>query len=162
DHPFGARRPIVETDYYETYNQPHVHLVDLRRRPIERLTAAGIRTSEREYPLDVIIFATGFDAVTGPYLRFDITGRDGLRLADKWASGPCSYLGVSVSDFPNLFMVTGPGSTFGNLPVAIEHDVDWIADLIDHMRENSYASVEVEPEAENRWGEDMMHRAERT
>jgi len=162
DHPFAARRPIVETNYYETYNLPHVHLVDVRRRPIERLTASGLRTSDREYPLDVIVFATGFDAVTGPYLRFEVEGRNGVRLADKWAAGPCSYLGVAVSEFPNLFMVTGPGSTFGNLPVAIEHDVDWITDLIRYLRERSYTCIEAEPEAEQRWVADMLHRAERT
>jgi cation diffusion facilitator CzcD-associated flavoprotein CzcO len=162
DHPFAARRPIVESHYYETYNLPHVHLVDLRYEPINRLTVSGIQTAREDYPLDVIVFATGFDAITGPYLRFDIEGRNGITLADKWSTGPCSYLGAAVSGFPNLLMVTGPGSTFGNFPVAIEHDVNWIAGLIQHMREHSYDYFESDREAEQTWMADILDRAERT
>jgi cation diffusion facilitator CzcD-associated flavoprotein CzcO len=162
DHPFGAKRPIVETEYYETFNRENVTLVDIHSFPIVEVTPDAIRTEAGEYGLDVIIFATGFDAVTGPLLKLNISGRDGVRLAEEWANGPSSYLGLGVPGFPNTFMITGPGSTFGNMPVVIEHHVEWIADLIDHMMRSGHDLVEASPAAAARWTRQMAKVAERS
>jgi cation diffusion facilitator CzcD-associated flavoprotein CzcO len=153
DHPFAAKRPPIDTDYFETFNRDNVALVDVRAAPIEAITPAGVRTRDAEYPLDIIVFATGFDAMTGPLLRIDIRGRDGLALADAWSAGPRNYLGLQVAGFPNLFTVTGPGSpsVLCNMPVAIEQHVEWITDCIAHMRANGLERVEAQPEAMDRW-----------
>jgi cation diffusion facilitator CzcD-associated flavoprotein CzcO len=161
-HPFMSRRPIVDTNYYETYNRDDVSLVDVRRTPIEEITTAGVRTAEHEYPLDVLIFATGFDAVTGPFFSIDIRGRDGATLTKNWDAGPTAYLGLQTADFPNLFMITGPGSTLGNLPNSIETHVEWIADCISHLRANGHHSIEATPEAEQDWAEQVNTQAERS
>jgi cation diffusion facilitator CzcD-associated flavoprotein CzcO len=161
-HPFMSRRPIVDTNYYETYNRDDVSLVDVRRTPIEEITTAGVRTAEHEYPLDVLIFATGFDAVTGPFFSIDIRGRDGATLTKNWDTGPTAYLGLQTADFPNLFMITGPGSTLGNLPNSIETHVEWIADCISHLRANGHHSIEATPEAEQDWAEQVNTQAERS
>ena len=110
DHPFGTKRLCVDSDYYETYNRDNVTLVDVRRAPITGLSASGLRTAAAEYELDTIVFATGFDAMTGALLEIDIVGRDGVTLSDRWADGPHTYLGLSVEGFPNMFTITGPGS----------------------------------------------------
>lgn len=162
DHPFGAKRPIVDTDYFATYNRPNVSLVDLSDTPIKRITATGIQTTEEQHDLDVIIFATGFDAVTGPFMRMNIEGREGLALRDKWAAGPTSYLGLTVSGFPNMFMITGPGSVFGNIPVVVEHHVEWIAGLIAHMNKIGRSFAEADPDAESAWASAMADVASRT
>ena len=122
DHPYAAKRPPIDTNYFETYNRPNVTLVDLRKAPIDRISRAGICTTEAEYPVDIIVFATGFDAMTGPMLRMDIRGRGGIALKDVWEAGPRNYLGLQVAGFPNLFTITGPGSpsVLCNMPVAIE------------------------------------------
>jgi cation diffusion facilitator CzcD-associated flavoprotein CzcO len=153
DHPYAAKRPPIDTDYFETFNRDNVSLVDLRSEPIETITPSGIRTSKAEYPLDIIVFATGFDAMTGPLLRMDIRGRDGLPLAQAWNSGPRNYLGLQVAGFPNLFTVTGPGSpsVLCNMPVAIEQHVEWITDCISHMRQQGMERIEARPEAMERW-----------
>ena len=153
DHPYAAKRPPIDTDYFETFNRDNVALVDVRAAPIEAITPAGVRTRDAEYPLDIIVFATGFDAMTGPLLRIDIRGRDGLALADAWSAGPRNYLGLQVAGFPNLFTVTGPGSpsVLCNMPVAIEQHVEWITDCIGHMRANGLERVEAQPEAMDRW-----------
>ena len=153
DHPYAAKRPPIDTDYFETFNRDNVALVDVRAAPIEAITPAGVRTRDGEYPLDIIVFATGFDAMTGPLLRIDIRGRDGLALADAWSAGPRNYLGLQVAGFPNLFTVTGPGSpsVLCNMPVAIEQHVEWITDCIAHMRANGLERVEAQPEAMDRW-----------
>jgi cation diffusion facilitator CzcD-associated flavoprotein CzcO len=153
DHPYAAKRPPIDTDYFETFNRDNVALVDVRAAPIEAITPAGVRTRDAEYPLDIIVFATGFDAMTGPLLRIDIRGRDGLALADAWSAGPRNYLGLQVAGFPNLFTVTGPGSpsVLCNMPVAIEQHVEWITDCIAHMRANGLERVEAQPEAMDRW-----------
>ena len=132
DHPYAAKRPPIDTDYFETFNRDNVALVDLRAEPIERITPAGIKTRRKEYALDIIVFATGFDAMTGPLLKIDIRGRDGLTLREAWAAGPTTYLGLQVPGFPNLFTVTGPGSpsVLTNMPVAIEQHVEWITGCI--------------------------------
>ncbi len=153
DHPYAAKRPPIDTDYFETFNRDNVALVDIKADPIEAITPNGIRTGKAAYPLDIIVFATGFDAMTGAFLRMDIRGRDGVLLADAWAAGPRNYLGLQVAGFPNLFTVTGPGSpsVLCNMPVAIEQHVEWIADCIAHMREHGFSSIETTAAAMDSW-----------
>ena len=153
DHPYAAKRPPIDTDYFETFNRPNVTLVDVRKSPIEAITPDGIRTSDTDYPLDIIVFATGFDAMTGPLLRLDIRGRDEIALADVWKAGPRNYLGLQVAGFPNLFTITGPGSpsVLANMPVAIEQHVEWITDCIAHMRATGMTQIEPHAEAVDDW-----------
>jgi cation diffusion facilitator CzcD-associated flavoprotein CzcO len=153
DHPYAAKRPPIDTDYFETFNRDNVSLVDVRAEPIEEITPRGIRTSAAEYPLDIIVFATGFDGMTGSLLKIDIRGRDRLSLAEAWKAGPRNYLGLQVAGFPNLFMVTGPGSpsVLCNMPVAIEQHVEWITDCIAHMREHGLKRIEPRDEAMDSW-----------
>lgn len=133
--PIGTKRPCLATGYYETFNAPHVSLVDLRATPITAIAEGGIETGDRDYPLDAIVFATGFDAVSGAFQAIDIRGRDGVSLADTWRDGPRSYLGIAVAGFPNMFTVTGPGSpsVFSNMVVSIEQHIDWIADYLHYL-----------------------------
>lgn len=153
DHPYAAKRPPIDTNYFETFNRDNVALVDIKADPIEAITPSGIRTRNAEYPLDIIVFATGFDAMTGAFLRMDIRGRDGVLLSDAWSAGPRNYLGLQVAGFPNLFTVTGPGSpsVLCNMPVAIEQHVDWITDCIAHMREHGFNRIETTAEAMDSW-----------
>jgi cation diffusion facilitator CzcD-associated flavoprotein CzcO len=155
EHPFMSRRPIVDTDYFETYNRDNVTLVDVRSTPIAEITPSGVRTTESDYELDVLIFATGFDAVTGPFFNIDIRGRGGATLTKKWDDGPRAYLGLQTVDFPNMFMITGPGGTLGNLPNSIEVHVEWITECIDHLRRNGLRSIEATPDAQNSWTEQV-------
>jgi len=152
-YPLGTKRLCVDTNYYATFNRDNVTLVDLTKTPIEEITPDGLRTTRQDYRLDSIVFAIGFDAMTGALLAIDIRGRDGRTLRDKWAEGPKTYLGVSVAGFPNLFMITGPGSpsVLSNMIVSIEQHADWIADCIDHLRANHLATIEATPEAESEW-----------
>ncbi|HEX2575477.1 MAG TPA: NAD(P)/FAD-dependent oxidoreductase [Aquihabitans sp.] len=149
----GCKRLCIDTGYYETFNEPHVHLVDLAETPIEAITPTGIRTTAGHHDLDAIVFATGFDAMTGALLRIDVRGRDGVALRDEWAAGPHTYLGLGIAGFPNLFTVTGPGSpsVLTNMIVSIEHHVDWIADCIDHLRSNGLSAIEATAEAQEGW-----------
>ncbi len=149
----GCKRQVLDRDYYVTFNRDDVTLVDVTETPIESITENGICTSAQSYDFDVLIYATGFDAMTGALLRANITGREGQRLADKWRHGPVAYLGLQMSGFPNLFTVTGPGSpsVLCNMLVAIEQHVNWIGDCIDYLRENNLARIEPLPEAENDW-----------
>ena len=153
DHPFATKRPPIDTHYFETFNRDNVSLVDLRATPIEAIVPEGIRTRDALFELDVIVFATGFDALTGPLLRIGIEGRGGRRLADAWRAGPRNYLGLQVPGFPNLFTITGPGSpsVLCNMPVAIEQHVDWITDCIAHMRERGLATIEPAESAAEAW-----------
>jgi len=153
DHGFGARRVPLETGYYEVYNRANVRLVDLQQTPIQRVTPAGIQTSGTEYEFDVIIYATGFDAVTGAFDRIDIVGEDGTRLLDKWRHGPRTFLGAQTTGFPNLFMIVGPqsGSAATNYPRGIENIVDWTTEFIRFLRVNGYTRVEPTQEAETSW-----------
>jgi cation diffusion facilitator CzcD-associated flavoprotein CzcO len=153
DHGFGVQRVPLETNYYEAYNRDNVHLVDLQETPIERITPRGIRTSDRDYEFDIIVYATGFDAVTGAYDRIDIRGVGGQSLRKKWADGPETFLGLTVSGFPNLFMPTGPqsGSASTNFPRGIELGVDWVTELLQFVWEHHYRRVEATPEAEASW-----------
>ena len=153
DNVLGCKRLCVDTDYYATFNRPNVALVDVRRHPIERFTADGLVTGGTEHPLGSVVFATGFDAMTGALLRIDIRGKGGQRLADKWAEGPRTFLGLAVSGFPNLFIITGPGSpsVLSNMIQSIEQHVDFIAECIAHMRRHRQATIEAEPAAEEAW-----------
>ena len=164
DHPFFTKRPPLETDYYVTYNPDNVTLVDINRTPIATITRDGLRTSEQEYAFDAIVFATGFDAMTGTLFKMGITGRDGLALEDKWADGPSTYLGLTTHGFPNLFMITGPQSpsVLSNMPVAIEQNTEWIAGLIEHMREVGADYSEATAEAERGWVEHHNQVADAT
>jgi cation diffusion facilitator CzcD-associated flavoprotein CzcO len=153
DHGFGTRRVPLESGYYEVYNQPNVRLVDLRATPIERITPTGIRTSEGERVFDMIVYATGFDAITGAFDRIDIRGRDGRRLKQKWEDGPQTYLGMQIEGFPNLLTLVGPhnAATFCNMPRCIEQNVDWVSALLRHMRERGWTRVEPTAAAERSW-----------
>jgi cation diffusion facilitator CzcD-associated flavoprotein CzcO len=154
DHPYAAKRPPIDTDYFETYNRDNVDLVDVRADRIAEITPKGLKLeSGAEYELDTIVFATGFDAMTGALISLDITGRDGLTLKEAWAAGPRNYLGLGIAGFPNLFTVTGPGSpsVLCNMPVAIEQHVEWITECIDHMRANGITRIEPTDEAVDGW-----------
>ncbi len=154
DHPYGTKRAPFDTGYYEAFNRANVELVDVRSAPIETLTETGIRTAGADYQLDILILATGFDAISGPLLRMGIVGRDGLTLNEKWSQGPRAYLGIAVSGFPNLFTVTGPqsASAFYNTPLAIEDHVDFIAAAIKSVAERGARTFEATQEAERSWG----------
>ena len=153
DYPFGTKRLCVDTGYYEMFNRDNVTLVDVSEAPIEAITPTGIRTADAEYAVDSIVFAIGFDAMTGALGKIDIRGRGGLALKDKWAHGPRTYLGLMSAGFPNLFMVTGPGSpsVLSNMVVSIEQHVDWITDCIDHLNGRQLSSIEATAEAEDGW-----------
>jgi len=153
DYPVGTKRLCVDTNYYDTFNRDNVTLVDVRRAPIEAITPHGLRTPEAEYELDSIVFATGFDAMTGALLSIDIRGRTGTTLREKWAAGPRTYLGVATAGFPNLFTITGPGSpsVLSNMIVSIEQHVDWIADCLVYLREHDLGGIEANVEAEDGW-----------
>ncbi|MFG2004913.1 flavin-containing monooxygenase [Spirillospora sp. NPDC048911] len=152
-YPVGAKRLCVGTGYYETFNRDDVTLVDLAKAPLETVTAAGVRTREREHRLDTLVLATGFDAMTGALERIDIRGRDGLALADRWAHRPHSYLGLGVAGFPNLFIIAGPGSpsVLTNMVTAIEQHVEWTADCLAYLRGRGHRSIEPAIEAEDAW-----------
>ena len=153
DHGFGVQRVPLETRYYEAYNLPTTTLVDVQATPIQEITPKGIRTSEKEYEFDIIIYATGFDAITGSYDRIDFRGIGGQSLKDKWRDGPVTLLGMQISGFPNLLTVAGPqsGSSSTNFPRSIEAAVGWVTALLEHMWKRGYTRVEARPEAEERW-----------
>lgn len=155
-HPFGCKRPIIDQGYYQTFNRDNVTLVDLRKGAIRAVTPTGIDTEQGSFELDVIIYATGFDAMTGALSRIDIRGRDGLSLREFWtAEGPLAYLGLAVSGFPNLFIVQAPGSPApaSNFVAALEQHVEWIGDCITYMRAGGYRSIDAQPEAQQDWVE---------
>ncbi len=153
DYPLGTKRMCVDTDYYATFNRDNVTLVDLRQAPIQAITARGVRTRHAEYELDSIVFATGFDAMTGALLKIDIRGRGGRALREKWAEGPRTYLGIAIAGFPNLFTITGPGSpsVLSNMIVSIEQHADWIAGCLAHLRAHGHDAIEATVEAEDAW-----------
>ena len=153
-HPFACKRPIIDQGYYETFNRDNVTLVDLRKSPIREVTPTGIRTEHGLHELDVIVYATGFDAMTGALSRIDVRGRDGISLGEFWASeGPLSYLGLAVAGFPNLFTVQGPGgpSPASNFVAALEQHVEWIGDCIVHLRDNGFRTIEASASAQQEW-----------
>lgn len=164
DHAYSTKRPIIDSHYFEAFNRENVSLVDVRAAPIQEITSDGLRTADGFYPLDVIVFATGYDGVTGPLLRLNLKGRDGTALADVWRDGPKTYLGLQVEGFPNLFTITGPQSpsVLTNMPVAIEQHAEWIADCIDHMRREGLARVEPDPAAAEDWRKSVNAAADAT
>lgn len=155
DHPIGTKRICVDTEYYQTYNLPHVHLVDVRKAPIEAITPDGLITGGKEYRADALVYATGFDAMTGALTAVDITGRDGLKLRDEWEAGPRTYLGLMSAGFPNMFMITGPGSpsVLSNMMVSIEQHVDWITDCLIHLGSRQMDCIEPTRAAQDAWVE---------
>ena len=163
-YPYGAKRPCVDNGYFEAFNRPNVQLVDLRATPLVRATRLGSATTEARYDLDVVIFATGFDAMTGSMLKLDIIGVNGKSLRDHWRAGPLTLLGVATSGFPNMFIVAGPGSPslLGNVMVSIEQHVSWISQLLVRLREEGHPIIEATPEAESRWVRHVNRTAART
>jgi cation diffusion facilitator CzcD-associated flavoprotein CzcO len=164
DYPLGCKRIVVDKDYFVTFNRENVTLVDLRKAGIEEIKPRGLRTSEHEYEFDVLIYATGFDAMTGALDRIDIRGRGGRKLRDKWQYGPRAYLGIQTAGYPNLFTITGPGSpsVLSNMVVSIEQHVDWVSDAIDYMCEHGYETIEPTIEAEDIWLEHVNEVASGT
>ena len=152
-YPFATKRVCLDSGYFETFNRPDVSLVDLRSTPLVEVTATGLRTTADHHDADAIVFATGFDAVTGPLLAIDPVGRDGQSLSEKWAAGPRAYLGLSAAGFPNLFMIAGPGSpsVISNMFVSIEQHVDWVADCIAALAERGASVIEATGDAEDAW-----------
>jgi cyclohexanone monooxygenase len=153
DHPLGTKRPCCDIDYFETFNRDNVTLVDVRKSPIVEITPKGIRTEDAEYEFDAIVFAIGFDAMTGALFDIDIRGHDGLKLRDAWADGPRTYLGIQTVGFPNMFTITGPQSpsVLSNMVVSIEQHVDWITDAIAYLRERGLDTMEPTKEAQDAW-----------
>ncbi len=153
NYPIGCKRPVIDTNYYETYNRDNVTLVDLRQGGIEHITRTGVQTEQGHFEFDALVYATGFDAMTGALLNIDIKGRGGKPLSDAWEAGPRTYLGLQVSGFPNMFMITGPcsPSVLSNMIVSIEQHVDWIHDCIAHMNDRQLQAIEAIPEAEEGW-----------
>jgi cation diffusion facilitator CzcD-associated flavoprotein CzcO len=153
NHGFGTRRPPLEMGYYEVFNQSNVNLVDINTNHIERIEENGIRTKDGLIELDVIIYATGFNAVTGSFDAIDFQGRHGTKLVDVWKNGIATYLGLTVKDFPNMFMIMGPHQMFGNIPRSIEYAVDWVAEAIEYFSENNITSVEATDQGVENWTE---------
>ncbi|MGE7131075.1 flavin-containing monooxygenase [Lysinibacillus xylanilyticus] len=164
---YGTKRQVLDTDYFETYNRENVLLVDVKESPIEEITEAGIKTTTNDqYDLDIIIFATGYDGMTGPLFKIDIQGKDGVALKDKWENGASvrTYLGITTAGFPNLFMITGPESpsVLVNMPTAIEQHVEWVANCIEYMREHNIDVIETNIQAEEEWSEHNREIANET
>ncbi|PRZ41715.1 cation diffusion facilitator CzcD-associated flavoprotein CzcO [Antricoccus suffuscus] len=160
---YYAKRPLCGTDYYDTYNREHVELVALKENPIDEITPKGIRTADGvEHEIDVLILATGFDAVDGNYTKLDIRGRGGVTLNDHWNAGPTSFLGTTISQFPNLFMILGPNGPFTNLPPSIETQVEWISDLVKHVKDREGVTVEPTKDAEDGWTKTCQEIADMT
>ena len=153
DNVIGCKRPCLDTGYFETYNRPNVTLIDVRANPIERVTTRGIRVAGKVHRIDCLVLATGFDAMTGAMLAVDIRGRDGLSIDEKWEAGPRTYLGLATAGFPNLFIISGPGSpsVLTNMICSIEQHVNWIADCLENMREDGVATIEATVPAEDAW-----------
>jgi cation diffusion facilitator CzcD-associated flavoprotein CzcO len=151
NHGFGTRRVPLETKYYEVYNQPNVRLIDINETPIEQITPTGIKTSAAAYEFDIIIYATGFDAITGSFDRIDFRGADGVRLKDKWQGGPQTYLGILVEGFPNMMMLMGPHTALGNIPRSIEYSVEWVTGLIGYACQHGLTRVAATPAGVASW-----------
>jgi cation diffusion facilitator CzcD-associated flavoprotein CzcO len=164
DHGFATKRPPIDSGYFETFNRDNVSLVDLKAEPIVEVTATGIRTTTKHHELDVIVFATGFDALTGPLLKLNLTGSGGQTLQQAWTSGPRTYLGLQAPGFPNLFTITGPGSpsVLCNMPIAIEQHVDWISGCLRDLRAQGLTRIEAEPSAAQEWAQQVSDAANAT
>jgi cyclohexanone monooxygenase len=164
DHPLGTKRICVDTGYFETYNRDNVSLVSVREHPIEAITETGLRTTDAEYEFDAIVFAIGFDAMTGALLNIDVRGRDGRSLRDDWADGPRAYLGLQIAGYPNLFTITGPGSpsVLSNMTVSIEQHVEFISDLLAKMQAEGVETVEADAAAQDAWVQHVADMANAT
>jgi cyclohexanone monooxygenase len=163
DYPIGTKRICADSFYFETFNRDNVRLVDINANPIHEITPQGILAGDEQHEFDAIVFATGFDAMTGTLLRIGITGRDGLTLNEKWEAGPRTYLGLMTAGFPNMFMITGPGSpsVLSNMMISIEQHVDWVSDCLAHLTEQGIAEIEADPAAEDAWvahGTEVAHK----
>ncbi|BBZ63091.1 flavin-containing monooxygenase [Mycolicibacterium monacense] len=164
DHPIGTKRICTDTNYFQTFNRPNVELISVRKTPIESVDPGGINTSDAHYDVDVIVLATGFDAMTGALAKMDIVGRGGETLADDWRDGPRTYLGLGVDGFPNLFIVSGPGApaVLANMVLHAEAHVNWISDCIDYLDSHGCAAIEATPQAVDDWAAELSRRAEAT
>ena len=164
DHPLGTKRICMDTGYFETYNRPNVELVSVKQTPITAITPKGVQIGEKVYEVDSIIYATGYDAMTGALSRMDIRGHNDRKLVDDWSEGPASYLGLGVNGYPNLFTITGPGSpsVLANMLTSIEQHVEWISDCIAYLRENGVQFIEATQEAQDAWVEHMHETAHST
>jgi len=164
NHPFATRRPTLNTNYYETFNEEHVELVDIKKEPIKKITKNGIETSKKDYAFDIIIFATGYDAITGALLAIDIVGKKNLSLKDLWKNGPLTFLGLQIPGFPNFFTITGPGSpsVLTNVPIAIEQHVEFITDCIDYMEKNKIKKIETNNDAALKWRDEIDKEVNKT
>ena len=164
DHTIGCKRLCVDTGYYETFNKPNVSLINIKRDPILDITENSVKTQTNEFETDMLILATGFDAMTGALTYIDITGRNGQKLSEVWANGAKSYLGLGIAGFPNLFMVTGPGSpsVLSNMLPSIEQHVEWISDCLVWMRENNKSIIESTESAEEEWMKHVKETSELT
>ncbi|MGO4443618.1 flavin-containing monooxygenase [Mycobacterium sp. 2YAF39] len=162
DHPIGTKRICTDTNYFQTFNQPNVELVSVRRTPIESIDASGISTTDAHYDLDAIVLATGFDAMTGALAKIDIVGREGHTLRDDWAGGPRTYLGLCVDGFPNLFLVSGPGApaVLANMVLHAEAHVNWIADVITYLDDHGHTAIEASSDAVEDWNAELNRRAD--
>lgn len=164
DHPYAGKRPPIDSHYFETFNRDNIDLIDLRSDPILQIDDKGIQTKENHFELDIIVFATGYDAMTGPLLNMNITGKQGLKLKDTWEEGPKTFLGLQIPGFPNLFTITGPGSpsVLTNMPMAIEQHVEWIRDCISYMNEKNYSIIEADQKSSKEWGNEVNNVANKT
>jgi len=165
DHPFGTKRPPIDTHYFETFNRDNVELVDIRRNPVENIDAHGVKLADGTHiPADIIVFATGFDAMSGALLKMGIVGRDARTLAEAWQEGPKTYLGLGVHGFPNMFTITGPGSpsVLTNMPRSIELHVDWISALLKHAETKNIVTIEAEDDAMRDWTDHVTEAANKT
>jgi cyclohexanone monooxygenase len=164
DHPIGTKRICTDTNYFQTFNEPHVTLVSVRQSPIVSIDAGGINTTSAHYGVDAIVLATGFDAMTGALAKIDIVGRGGEKLCDDWVDGPRTYLGLGVDGFPNLFLISGPGApaVLANMVLHAEAHVNWIADAITYLDEHGYAAIEATADAVDNWIAELTQRAEAT
>jgi cyclohexanone monooxygenase len=162
DHPIGTKRICTDTNYFQTFNQPHVKLISVRETPIESIDATGINTSAAHHDVDVIVLATGFDAMTGALAKVDIVGRAGRRLSDDWAAGPRTYLGLGVDGFPNLFIVSGPGApaVLANMVLHAEAHVNWIAECVAYLDDHAHDGIEATTDAVDDWVAECARRAE--
>ena len=164
DHPYAGKRPPIDSNYFEAFNRDNINLIDLKSDPILYIDKRGIKTKKNHFNLDIIVFATGYDAMTGPLLNMNITGKKNLKLHDVWANGPKTFLGIQIPGFPNLFTVTGPGSpsVLTNMPMAIEQHVEWITDCISFMNQKKYTTIEADQKSSKEWGLEVNEVANKT
>lgn len=164
DHPYAGKRPPIDSHYFEAFNRDNINLIDLRSDPILQINQKGIQTKKNHFDLDIIVFATGYDAMTGPLLNMNIAGKQNLKLDDCWKEGPKSFLGLQIPGFPNLFTITGPGSpsVLTNMPMAIEQHVEWIRDCISYVNEKNYSKIEADPKSSKEWGDEVNAVANKT